>query len=84
MKWQVWMQAEHDMCDSSYGGVMFGESDADTWEEACIEVMKPRNDSYWDCKKPTDYWGAPLCKSEKEAYRYFSKEHPHHPEYRNG
>lgn len=69
--WEVWMRAEPDLCDSWYGGVKFGTSNAETWEEACIEVMQPINDPYWNPEKPTNYWGVPLCKNEKEAFEHF-------------
>jgi len=77
--WQVWMRAGHDMCDSWYGGILFGTSDAPTWEEACIEVMEPRGDSYWHRERPTIYWGTELCKSEQEAFEHFDPKHPSHP-----
>jgi hypothetical protein len=73
MIYQVWMRAEHDMCDSINGGHLFGVVEAESWEEACIAVMDP-TDSYWKASDPTCYWGVDLCKSWEEALKYISRE----------
>lgn len=74
MRFEVWMQAENDMGQCIVGGGIFGEAEADTWEEACVKVMAPLNDSCWRADKPTRYWGRLLCQSHAEAWQHIPKE----------
>jgi len=90
-KYEVWMAAEHDMCDSVNGGIKFGEAFANTFEEACAIVMTNLNnkrvaegkgpDPYWKPEDPSRYWGRRLCQNETDAYRRISVTHPSHPHY---
>lgn len=66
-KYEVWMQAFVDQGECVVGGQKFGEAEAETFEDACIKVMAPRNDEYWDKSNPTVYWGCLLVDNQEEA-----------------
>lgn len=65
-KYEVWMQAFVDQGDCVVGGFL-GEAEAESFEEACVKVMQPKQDEYWSIKNPTVYWGCMLVDNETEA-----------------
>lgn len=63
--WEVWTHG--GPAESGLISEKIGETEADTWEEACMKVMEPLNDAYWNPERPTMYLGKPLCKNREEA-----------------